>query len=43
VHRAVDAAAAQQRFVGRVDDRVDVERRDVGGNDGDSAAHGNRA
>ena len=26
---AVDAAAAQQAFVGGVDDRVDVEPRDV--------------
>ena len=34
VNRAIDAAAAQQRRVRRVDDRVDVERRDVGSNDG---------
>ena len=27
---AVDAAAAEQRPVGRVDDGIDVERRDVG-------------
>jgi hypothetical protein len=27
--RAVDAAAAQQRGIGGVDDRVDRERRDV--------------
>ncbi len=30
---AVDAAAAQQRAVGRVDDRVHVERGDVGDDD----------
>ena len=27
---AVDAAATEQRPVGRVDDGIDVERRDVG-------------
>ena len=28
--RPIDATAAQQRLIGGVDDRVDVERRDVG-------------
>ena len=27
---AIDAAAAQQGFVGRVDDRIDRERDDIG-------------
>jgi len=30
---AVDAAAAKQRLVGRVDDRIDVECGDVGADD----------
>src|SRR6185437_663239 len=29
VNRAIDAAATEQRRVGRVDDRVDIERRDI--------------
>jgi hypothetical protein len=33
VDRAVDAAAAEQRAVGGVDDGVDLKRRDVGDDD----------
>jgi hypothetical protein len=30
VNRAIDAATTQQRSIGRVHDRVDVERGDIG-------------
>src|SRR5581483_8663100 len=39
VDRAVDAASAQQRGIGGVDDRVYGERRDVGANDRQSGGH----
>jgi hypothetical protein len=31
--RAVDTAATEQRCIGRVDDGIDVQRRDVGDDD----------
>jgi hypothetical protein len=31
--RAVDAATAQQRTVRRIDDGIDIKRRDVGDDD----------
>ena len=39
VNGAIDAAAAQQRAVGGVDDRVDVQGRDVGARDGQLVGH----
>jgi hypothetical protein len=40
VDRAIDAAAAEQRLIRRVDDGVDRKRRDVGDHDLDPAAAG---
>src|SRR5215470_764667 len=40
VDRAVDAATPEQGVVGRVDDRVDLEPRDVGFDGEQTARHG---
>jgi hypothetical protein len=37
---AVDPAAAEQRLVGGVDDRIDAERRDVGDHDLEAGLRG---